>query len=92
MSKETATFVKVEKDDDDILNAQKVNADDPEEVVEKIRSKLKSSRTNVQHSGTKIQEKEKSKAEEVVPVSDSDSDEFGNELEKERQIKRKKKA
>lgn len=92
MSKETATFVKVEKDDDiDELNAPKESTEDPEEVVEKIRSKLKSSRTNVQHSGT-TREKEKSKVEEVVAVSDSDSDEFGNELEKERRIKRKKKA
>ncbi|KAJ6643442.1 Spliceosome-associated protein CWC27 like [Pseudolycoriella hygida] len=90
LSKETATFVKVEKDDDDDVNLPEQSVEDPEEVVAKIRDKLKSSRANVQSSGTSSK-KEKS-SEEVVPVSDSDSDEFGNELEKERQIKRKKKA
>ncbi len=76
-------------DDDDESNQQKETDDDPDEVMAKIRNKLKSSR---QLSGPS-REKEKSKAnEEVVPVSDSDSDEFGNELEKERRIKRKKKA
>lgn len=74
-------------DDDDEQTVPKESVDDPEEVMAKIRNKL--TRTNVQHSGTT---KEKSKAEEVVPVSDSDSDEFGNELEKQRRIKRKKKA
>lgn len=91
LSKETATFVKVEQDDDNELNAPNGTADDPDEMMAKIRNKLKSSRTNVQHSGT-TGEKDKSKVDEVVAVSDSDSDEFGNELEKQRKIKRKKKA
>lgn len=90
MSKETATFVKLEKDDEEeTLSKETV---DSEEVMEKIRSKLKSSRTNVQTSSGTLREKEKPKAQEIVPVSDSDSDEFGNELERERQVKRKKKA
>lgn len=80
--------MKLEKDDEEEL-LSKESVDNPEEVMEKIRSKLKSSRTNV--SGT-LREKEKPKAQEIVAVSDSDSDEFGNELERERQIKRKKKA
>lgn len=88
LSKETATFVKMEKDDE-VVDIPKEANDDPEEVVEKIRSKLKSSRTNVQHS-SKLHDKPK--IQEIVAVSDSDSDEFGNALEKERRIKRKKKA
>lgn len=83
--------MKLEKDDESETNMPKESADDPEEMMEKIRSKLKSSRTNVQHSGTS-REKEKPKVQEIVPVSDSDSDELGNELEKERRIKKKKKV
>lgn len=85
LSKETATFVKVEQDDDD--------DDDPEEVMAKIRNKLQSSsRSKEKRPSDRTQGKKESIAEEVVPVSDSDSDEFGNELERERRIKRKKKA
>lgn len=83
--------MKLEKDDEDESYVPKESDDNPEEVMEKIRNKLKSSRTNVQHSGG-LREKEKPKVQEIVRVSDSDSDEFGNELEKERQRKRKKKA
>lgn len=90
LSKETATFVKIEKDDDENdKSSQENDTQDPEEVVANIRSKLKSSRSNEKRGR---REKEESKVEEVVPVYDSDSDEFGNELERERQIKKKKKA
>ncbi|KAG4076626.1 hypothetical protein HA402_001913 [Bradysia odoriphaga] len=89
LSKETGTFVKVEKDDDEPFETNE--SEDPEEVMAKIRNKLKSSQSSDKRN-ERAPEKNESKVEEIVPVSDSDSDEFGNELERERQIKRKKKA
>ncbi|KAG4066257.1 hypothetical protein HA402_000481 [Bradysia odoriphaga] len=89
LSKETGTFVKVEKDDDEPFETNE--SEDPEEVMAKIRNKLKSSQFSDKRN-ERAPEKNESKVEEIVPVSDSDSDEFGNELERERKIKRKKKA
>lgn len=69
--------------------------EDAEELKEKIRSKLKASRTNAQRSNViekVVPVAAKPMADEIQEVSDSDSDELGNELEKQRRIKRKKKA
>lgn len=70
-----------------------------EHLKETIRNKLKSGNASKQ-SVSKSSDKEKSKKEPingiqdeaVVDVSDSDSDDLKNELEKERRIKKKKKA
>lgn len=69
------------------------NVDEDDDLKETIRNKLKSGKAN-RKSSKKVDEivKESNKVEEVVQVSDSDSDDLKNELEKERRIKKKKKA
>lgn len=81
--------------EDEAATSKLDDPEDAEELKEKIRSKLKTSRTNAQRSNViekVVPVAAKPMADEIQEVSDSDSDELGNELEKQRRIKRKKKA
>lgn len=88
-------------DPDDRIEIAERNASDDdgtlEEKAEKVRAKLKSSKRKVPNeSKTEIEPntpplESKRKIAEVL-AGDSDSDDFTNELEKERRAKRKKEA
>lgn len=79
--------IHIEKKDDDYIEERQIESDDEKNVQEKtdrIRNKLKLS--------TDKGEKRKAQPEPIKPETDSDSDDFTNELEKERKLKRQKKA
>lgn len=88
LSKEAVQIEKSRKDDDPIEeNAVGAVDETPvKEKTERIRDKLK------RVSKWDQPEKKKVEPEIVEQKSDSDSDDYGNELEKERKLKRQKKA
>lgn len=88
LSKET---LNIEKKADDYIEERRIESDEEvtsKEKADRVREKLKkfgSTSESKRHD-------EKKKPEEEKPQSDSDSDDYGNALEKERRIKRQKKV
>lgn len=99
LSKQTAASLSGDDPDDRIEIADRKESDDDgtlEEKAEKVRAKLKSSKRKV--AGEAKAEVEPNtppplkKRNDDLAADDSDSDDFTNELEKERRAKRKKEA
>lgn len=99
LSKQTAASLSGDDPDDRIEIADRKESDDDgtlEEKAEKVRAKLKSSKRKVASEAKAEVEPNTppplKKRNDDVAADDSDSDDFTNELEKERRAKRKKEA
>lgn len=100
LSKQTAKVTSVDDPDDRIELAEPNDSDENEraaEKAEKVRAKLKGSKRKATKA-SKEEIESNTPPREAIPqtdegaAEDSDSDDFTNELEKERRLKRKKEA